>query len=352
MKSLLLAGALSCTPLACSASPQAPPGEARAEELLVLEAEEFTRTSPEPTPKVKRHGLPFASERTALVGFATVDWIEWKWEQRGHRELWLRYASRRAFEMRWAVDGAWRTSTLPATGGLEGEDAWRWSRLGAIDTTNGDHTLRVAGIGIRPDCFALIAVDAGEPRWPREEANRSTPPKTLAALARIPPRMDPDWMERSGGVELPDWIETERVGLHTRLSVAWTKRPLFTQAAEAAASLGARSITRHVKSMRGECFWPSSLGAVAPWVAAATVGSEDPVEAMARRAHAAGVAFVAYYRHQEDRPLVEEHPGWICRDSKGRVPRTAGEPRLCFHSPFGEATLTRLLELADRGADG
>ena len=301
------------------------------------------------------HDLPWASGRTALVRFPAAERVRWHFPSRSDAplELWLRYAAAREVPVRWSIDGdPMRETRVPPTGAFEGRDAWGWALLGTLGAGDGERTLSLAGAALRPDCFLLQSPGLGAPGWPPTPAPPEHAPAVLEALRSAEPRAEATWLTESARLSLPAWLETTRVGLHTRLSVAWTDRPVFTRAEQAAASLGAPAIVRHVKSMRGECFWSSAHGAVAGWVEGASVDGEDPVAAMARRAHDNDLAFVAYYRHQEDRPLAREHPDWVCRDAWGRTIRRSGEPRLCFHSPFAELTSARLLELAQRGADG
>jgi len=321
-----------------------------------IEAEAFDACVPPAGAEVaRRHDLPWASGRTGLIRFPAVERITWRFElpEGGTQELWLRHATPQEAAVRWSVDDEpWRTTEVAASGGSSGRGNWRWARLGTRELRAGPHELALAGAPIRPDCFWIAPAGAGEPTWPADPRAAELAPEVRAALEAGPPRAEATWLADAAALALPRWYEEARVALHTRLSVAWTDRPLFTRAAHPAAELGAPVITRHVKSVTGECFWPSSLGKVAPWVEAATEDGVDPVAAMARRAHGEGLRFVAYYRHQEDRPLARAHPDWVCVDAEGRAIRRGGEPRLCFHSPFGTATFTRFRELARRGADG
>jgi len=325
-----------------------PPGS------ILIEAEDFDESVAPEAGVPRPHDLPWASGRSALVRFHRADRVGWRFEMgtEGPQEVWLRYAATRGMPLRWAVDSAeWGEVRVPSTGALEGRGAWAWARLGTVDARPGERTISLAGAGLRPDCFLVAPAGRGEPRWPPEPSASAPSSEVLERLASVAPRAQADWIPASRAIELPRWIEDTRVGLHTRLSVAWTDEPIFTRAEAAAASLGAPAIVRHVKAMKGQCYWKTAQGAVAPWVEDATVGGVDPVAAMARRAHAEGLAFVAYYRHQEDRPLAREHPDWVCRDLLDRTVRRGREPRLCFHSPFADLTLERLLELAERGAD-
>ncbi|MFT5153686.1 MAG: hypothetical protein ACI841_003689, partial [Planctomycetota bacterium] len=321
----------------------------------LIEAEAYASCEPVGPRVARRHDMTWASGRTALIGFSAIDEILWNWDSsaEGKRDLWFRYAAKRDIDLRWSISTeGWSETKIESTDLLEGEAAWSWARLGDIDVKKGRHTLRLSGAPLRADCFMLLPADSEAPVWPPPKAANELSPEVIAILKSLPARSLPAWWQDSREITLPSWIEDHRVGLHTRLSVRWTGEEIFTQAEEAVASLGATSLVRHVKAMNGECFWPTAIGAVAPWVEGATQNGLDPVAAMAQRAHEHELSFVAYYRHQEDRPLAKLHPDWVCRDSRGQTIRTAGEPRLCFHSPFGEATLQRMLELAERGADG
>ena len=321
----------------------------------LIEAEAYAECSPSGKGLARPHDLPWASGRTGLIRFPPVERVSWRFRvaTEGPHDVWFRYAAVREVPVRWSLDnGDWIETRAPATGAFAGRGAWDWALLGTVDLSSEEQTLSMAGAGLRPDCFWIERAGQGKPDWPLAPAAPSHTPEVLEKLRDLPPRSRAEWFREAALVELPSWIEETRVGLHTRLSVAWTDKPLFTRAEAAAASLGAPAIVRHVKSMSGACFWPSAWGAVAPWVEEATIDGVDPVAAMAQRARAEGLAFVAYYRHQEDRPLAEEHPDWVCRDASGQTIRTASEPRLCFHSPFANVTLGRFLEIAERGANG
>ncbi len=319
---------------------------------ILIEAEDYVAHLPDDPNLLRTHDLPWASARTALIRFPRAEEVHWQLDASpGRRDLWIRYAATRSIALAWNVEDGPRTVTeLPGTGALEGRGAWGWARLGAVDVLERGLRLSVEGAGLRPDCFALVPEGSGEPDWPSAPPLPDYPDTVLKRLAEIPPRAEAPWLTASADIELPDWIERSRVGLHTRLSAAWIGKPLFHVAESAAAGLGAPALVRHVKSMSGLCYWPSRIGAVHPSVEAEA--GPDLVRAMVRRADQANLAFVAYYRHQEDLPLADTHPDWVCRDVQGRTIRTAGEPRLCFHSPFAEATLDRLLELVERGVDG
>jgi hypothetical protein len=315
---------------------------------LAIEAEAYETC--EPAGVVRSHDLPWASGRTALIRFPQVKRVRWSFELAGSgaHDIWARYAARSSCELRWGLDGVEpvRRTSLEATGAFEGRGSWRWAVLGPVELAEGPHRLVLTGAPIRLDCLWIARAGSPAPTWPAEPPATELTPELVAKLAATPPRAAAVSL---GSPALPDWYEEARVGLHTRLSTPWVDRPIFEAAEHAVATLGVQTLVRHVKSFAGECFWPSSVGAVADWVASK---DEDPVAAMARRAHEEGLRLVAYYRHQEDRPLAREHPDWVCVDALGQVIRQSGEPRLCFHSPFADATRERLLELARRGVDG
>ncbi len=332
-----------------------------AQDSLLIEAESFDRCQPQRAAVPKLHDTPWASGRTALIRVPEIERISWVFEcsATGKHDVWMRYAATREVHVDWTVADErsatptqWWGTEIPSTGALSGRRAWAWTCLGAIDGSEGGLRLFLQGAGLRLDCFAITPLGSGVPPWPIEPEAQAHDLDLLRAISELPPRSFPAPWEESFRLQPPAWAEEVRACLHTRLSVKWTQEPVFSKAAGHAQSLGATSLVRHVKSMAGQCFWPSAQGVTAGWALEASQSGQDPVAGMVQRAHSQELAFVAYYRHQEDRPLALEHPDWVCRDALGRVIRTAGEPRLCFHSPFGAVTLQRFIELAERGVDG
>ncbi|MGK0481609.1 MAG: hypothetical protein ACJAQ3_001587 [Planctomycetota bacterium] len=322
---------------------------------LVVEAEDFAHTKPAPPKGARGRNYAWASGRAALVRFPLSEETAWKLPEveAGPHELWLRYTSRRVCPLTWSLDGAeWATTECPPTAGLSGRDSWAWHQLGTAAFNGKEITLRVQGAPMRPDCFLLRRPADGPPVWPPASVPTELTAEDVDKLAALPARSTPPWLESAAAIELPAWIEDTRVALHTRLSVAWTDKPLFTAAEARASELGAPAITRFAKSHGGDCFWPSSTGSVADWVAAIPEDEPDPIEAMAARARSHDLGFVAYLRHGEDGPLARAHPEWVCRDLEGRPIEFAGHARLCFHSPYGDVIAQRIHELADRGVQG
>lgn len=146
---------------------------------------------------------------------------------------------------------------------------------------------------------------------------------------------------------LPDWYDANRAQAHLRLSLEWLDRPVFSSAASDVRSLGARVLTRHIKSGDEGAWWPSSVGIEAP-----ECRGRDVARAIIDRAHEAGCRIIVYYRHEEDAYAAEQHPGWLCRDWRGRAIATNRGRYLCMNSPYREFVGTRLRELEAMGADG
>ncbi|QDV09917.1 hypothetical protein Poly30_54780 [Planctomycetes bacterium Poly30] len=324
---------------------------------IVIEAEDFAVTSPGPPDGARARSFPWASGRAALIRFPLSDETTWKVKgaESGAHELWLRYTLQNARPLAWKLGSEeWTSTECPPTEGLAGQDAWSWQLLGEVELDGVASNLSVKGAPMRLDCFLLRRASGaqGRPEWPpaREASELTT--DVRETLAALPARSAPGWFDDAAAIELPPWIEETRVALHTRLSVAWTDKPLFTAAEARAVELGAPAITRFVRAHNGDCFWRSSTGAVADWVEALPEDEPDPVEAMAARARALDLGFIAYLRHGEDGPLAREHPEWTCRDLEGRPIEFAGHPRLCFHSPYGDVVRRRIGELSERGAQG
>ena len=249
--------------LAAGPVPPAPPPDA-----VLIEAEAIETCVPGGAQAARAHDLAWASNRTALVRFSTVERATWRFrvEHSGLHELWLRYAANGECTVSWSLDGSpWRATRVPETGALEGRGAWSWASLGTLELESGVLELTLKGAPLRPDCFLFTAPGQSQPDWPPAPVLSPPSQVLLKKLAAAPPRKSPAWLSAAAQVELPDWLEETRASLHTRLSVAWIDQPQFTAAEAAAAALGAPAIVRHVKSMSGQCYWPSAWGAVADW---------------------------------------------------------------------------------------
>ncbi|MBD3291614.1 MAG: hypothetical protein GF393_01715, partial [Armatimonadia bacterium] len=298
-----------------------------------------------------------ASKRWVLIKFypeGAHAVYRFKIEDAGEYTGWLRYGSKNDLRLRVAVDPEdeaapqFDTAPLDATGGYIGEGVWGWAPIFEAQLSRGEHAVAIGNAAIRPDCIwitstgeepsddGLVFTDwremLGEENW--EHAQRPLE------------EVHPDWLDDIEDYELPDWYESARVQLHTRLSLNWLDKPEFTNAAEAFAQMGTPAFTRHIKSGAEGAWWPSAVGAVDERTEGRNLAQE-----VIDRAHAAGCRIIVYHRHMEDAHLAETQPDWVARNERGE-PHTRRGPKICFNSPYGDFVLTRLLELVEMGADG
>jgi hypothetical protein len=175
---------------------------------------------------------------------------------------------------------------------------------------------------------------------------------------------------------LPAWFVGHRVHGQSRLSFGKTPEWEFTHAAACFKELGARVITRHVKSAAEDPPWPTArpvLDDGRPYsdeprvIHGVTVEpGRDVAKEIITEAHNQGLRIVLYYWHMTEaslsdppRPDLEQHPDWVCREPS-REPGTPGKPiehktrgtYLDITGGYREVVLARLLELAESGADG
>jgi hypothetical protein len=99
-------------------------------------------------------------------------------------------------------------------------------------------------------------------------------------------------------------------------------------------------------------WWPSRVGESLPQAQNRNIFKEfflDPMDG-------SGIKFIAYYRHDIDKPMEMLHPEWRCLDTKGQpianMDRDKTAHRLCYNSPYREFVKTRLVELAEQGTPG
>jgi hypothetical protein len=164
---------------------------------------------------------------------------------------------------------------------------------------------------------------------------------------------------------LPEWFVRNRVQGHTRLRLSpqWHDTPQFKRAAEGFRAFGAGAFTRHVKSADEDPWWPTALP-IGPDGAPLSdrdreingvliVRGRSVAGEIIDEAHEQGLRIVPYYWHMTENSLAELYPDWVCRDPDGEP--MVHDPRgihLDITGPYREVVLTRLQELAARGADG
>jgi len=160
---------------------------------------------------------------------------------------------------------------------------------------------------------------------------------------------------------LPDWLVRSRVQLH------W-EGPLLYVAEDGTPDGRFRTWLQNVQTKIREmnpavtvglskkgaegAWWPSRVGESLPEAQNRNLFKEfflDPMDG-------SGIKFIAYYRHDIDKPMEQLHPEWLSRDAKGQLipnmDRDKTAHRLCFNSPYREFVKTRLLELAEQGTPG
>jgi len=149
------------------------------------------------------------------------------------------------------------------------------------------------------------------------------------------------------GYQLPEWFDGNRVQAHTRLGPKYFKDPVFFSTAERFEKMGVEVYTRHAKSGKEACWWPSKVGECLPEAKDFNIAKK-----MIDNAHARGMRMIGYYWHMADQAMAEEHPEWACRTEEGQtIPGKRGL-WMCLNTGFREFTKTRLLELVDMGVDG
>lgn len=316
----------------------------------LVEAESPLARDPDGTSFARVFEERWASERACIVGFHARGRACWSMaaDEAGPHQLWLRYASRAGGQIA-VAPGPFDHADLvevevPATGAYEGKEAWSWTSVWTGDLEAGEQVFTVRGGPIRLDALWLGPSGAEPPALgPPPTPARS--PELLEGVEAALRRALPAPAVRSDS-RAPEWYESTRVSIHTRLSSRWLDRPQFTTAAESFASLGARAYVRHVRTMGEGAWWLTGVGVSEPWADA------DPVKAMVTRAHESELRLIAYYRHMEDRHIAKTRPEWLCRDDLGRPYDGRRVPHVCLNSPYGEQLLVRLEELVDRGVDG
>ena len=154
--------------------------------------------------------------------------------------------------------------------------------------------------------------------------------------------------------DTPEWYNGARVQIHTRMSLGKgdinSKSSIFWQLPEQVRRLGVTAFTRHIKGGHEGAWWPSSVGIMDP---RAGKYAEDLAALLIDDAHEKGLKQIAYYRHMDDNWAAETHPDWKALDRQGKqVKAKRSEAYMSFASPYADFVITRLVELAQRGADG
>jgi hypothetical protein len=156
----------------------------------------------------------------------------------------------------------------------------------------------------------------------------------------------------------PEWYNGNRFSVHTRLSIKqqWWDSAQFWDWPDELNRMGVSVSVRHIKGAEEGAWWKSSVGTIHPRVYDAEAdGMEDgDIAAMIiRDAHENDIKQIAYYRHPDDKWAENNHPDWLCRNRANKVVQTATRGAwMSLASPYGDFVITRIKELAERGADG
>jgi hypothetical protein len=176
------------------------------------------------------------------------------------------------------------------------------------------------------------------------------------------------------GSELPSWFDANRVQGHTRLGLGkyeppppppryWYGTDEFNQAAAGFKELGAGAFTRHVKSGSEDPWWPTAL----PIDPDGVVHSDRPrdingiilepgqnvAKTIIDEAHEQGLRIIAYYWDASEATVAALRDDWVCRrPHHGKELKSPRRVQLDLTGPYREVVRTRLLELAEMGADG
>jgi hypothetical protein len=176
------------------------------------------------------------------------------------------------------------------------------------------------------------------------------------------------------GSKLPSWFDANRVQGHTRLGLGkyeppppppryWYGTDEFNHAAVGFKELGAGVFTRHVKSGSEDPWWPTAL----PVDPDGVVHSQRPrdingivlqpgenvAKTIIDEAHAQGLKIIAYYWDASETTVAGLQHDWVCRrPHHGKELKSPRCIQLDLTGPYREVVLTRLLELAEMGADG
>jgi len=336
-------------------APRSPRAAESASGGVLLEAEGWDRRSPDDGSFAHSHREGSASGRQVLTRFHVEGEAHYRFSlpEAGDYRLWIRYACRSDVRLRYWIDpagGGPEWAKLPASGGLDGPDVWRWAPAWNGELEKGAHLLKVLTAALRPDCFYLSPSD----EKPGDDILRTKPvvridPEQKPLLERPVSPVRPGWVGGAADYRLPRWYEAHRVHLHTRLSLPYRERTpeVFRTAGKRFREMGARVFVRHLKAAGEGAWWPTEHGQRDP----RTTDHENLGQFLIDEAHANDCRLIAYYRHMEDYRLANEHPGWVSRRWTGETYEARG-PKLCFNSPYADFVEKRLLELVDLGADG
>lgn len=150
----------------------------------------------------------------------------------------------------------------------------------------------------------------------------------------------------------PEWFNSQRVQLHSRVSTGFYKNPddsIFGHWAEKVVrKLGANTFTRHIKTDEGPNHWKSEWGA---WTSLAN--TRNIVKEAVEEAHRNNCRMIGYYNHYTDAYLRDNYPAYVCKDPEGNpVVKQGRGTQVCYNSPALDSIQIRLVEFAQMGGDG
>lgn len=207
------------------------------------------------------------------------------------------------------------------------------------------------------DAREIRSLEQSEPSKPMEAPSPS--PSTEQSQLRTD--IETEFAQPSPAATLPAWLRNHRVHLH------WEGPLLYVEedgTPDLRFNTWLKNVQSRIKGMDpgvtvglakkgGEgSWWPSRVGQSLNEAKDRNIFKEfflDPVDQ-------SGIDFIAYYRHDIDKPMEALHPEWRALDADGKlianVDRDKTAHRLCFNSPYREFVKTRLVELAEQGAAG
>ncbi|WP_443938508.1 hypothetical protein [Pedobacter sp. MW01-1-1] len=161
----------------------------------------------------------------------------------------------------------------------------------------------------------------------------------------------PAWMTEVTGYEQPEWFNSQRVQIHSRVS-RYFKDPdnaLYAHwAKNVVKALGANTFTRHIKTDESPLYWKSAWGNWAP-----IANSRNIIQEAIKEAHQNNTHMIGYYNHYTDSYIRDKYPSYRCKDVTGKdVVKKGRGTMLCFNSPYTDSVAIRLIEFAKMGGDG
>jgi hypothetical protein len=210
----------------------------------------------------------------------------------------------------------------------------------------------------KPEVAKEIPTDA------KNENSKPEPSPTPArntAKSQLGKEIQAEFAKPGPSSTLPAWLNDHRVELH------WEGPLLYVEEDGTPDNRFApwlKNVQSRIKGMdpgvtvglskKGAegAWWPSKVGESLPEAKDRNIFKEfflDPMDG-------SGIKFVAYYRHDIDKPMEAQHPEWLSLDANGQLianmDRDKTAHRLCFNSPYREIVKTRLVELAEMGTAG